>query len=159
MFVSQPTLSYQQLYRMVAKALYRTHVEGKLKGEIIKDPSRWAGKQGGPAGPAAAPGRSRCPWPLPRLRRSLHQLEQDLQQGARAPAHQPIAWRVHAAEQAKPQACQQCRPLQRSQLCRATGPSPAHMWLPCRPAPAGESPAAYLCAAGTSSWTPRWRRR
>lgn len=29
-------LTYQGLYRMVAKALYRTHVEGKLKGEIIK---------------------------------------------------------------------------------------------------------------------------
>ncbi|KIZ07124.1 hypothetical protein MNEG_0828 [Monoraphidium neglectum] len=34
-------LTYQGLYRMVAKALYRTHVEGKLKGEIIKDPSRF----------------------------------------------------------------------------------------------------------------------
>jgi hypothetical protein len=26
----------QGLYRLVAKALYRTHVEGKLKGEIIQ---------------------------------------------------------------------------------------------------------------------------
>jgi hypothetical protein len=30
------TLTYQGLYRLVAKALYRTHVEGKLKGEIIQ---------------------------------------------------------------------------------------------------------------------------
>lgn len=29
-------ISYQQLYKMVAKALYRTHVEGKLKAEIIQ---------------------------------------------------------------------------------------------------------------------------
>jgi hypothetical protein len=29
-------LTYQGLYRLVARALYRTHVEGKLKGEIIK---------------------------------------------------------------------------------------------------------------------------
>lgn len=29
-------LSYQALYQMVAKALYRTHVEGKLKAEIIQ---------------------------------------------------------------------------------------------------------------------------
>ena len=30
------TMTYQGLYRLVAKALYRTHVEGKLKGEIIQ---------------------------------------------------------------------------------------------------------------------------
>ena len=29
-------ISYQSLYKMVAKALYRTHVEGKLKAEIIR---------------------------------------------------------------------------------------------------------------------------
>ena len=29
-------LTYQGLYGMVAKALYRTHVEGKLKEEILK---------------------------------------------------------------------------------------------------------------------------
>ncbi len=30
------TLSYQELYSMVSKALYTTHVEGKLKSEIIQ---------------------------------------------------------------------------------------------------------------------------
>lgn len=30
------TMSYQGLYRLVSKALYRTHVEGKLKREIIQ---------------------------------------------------------------------------------------------------------------------------
>ena len=30
------TLTYQELYGMVSKALYRTHVEGKLKSEIIQ---------------------------------------------------------------------------------------------------------------------------
>eukprot|EP00798_Chlamydomonas_sp_ICE-L_P025805 gene25805-11480_t len=30
------SVSYLSLYSMVAKALYRTHVEGKLKAEIIK---------------------------------------------------------------------------------------------------------------------------
>ncbi|KAF8069710.1 DTX44 [Scenedesmus sp. PABB004] len=34
-------LSYQGLYKMVAKALYRTHVEGKLKREIIQAPERF----------------------------------------------------------------------------------------------------------------------
>ena len=29
-------VSYQMLYQMVAKALYRTHVEGQLKAEIIQ---------------------------------------------------------------------------------------------------------------------------
>lgn len=29
-------LTYQGLYRMVAKALFRAHVEGKLKAEIIQ---------------------------------------------------------------------------------------------------------------------------
>lgn len=29
-------MSYQGLYRLVSKALYRTHVEGKLKREIIQ---------------------------------------------------------------------------------------------------------------------------
>lgn len=29
-------MTYQGLYRLVSKALYRTHVEGKLKGEIIQ---------------------------------------------------------------------------------------------------------------------------
>lgn len=29
-------LTYQGLYRLVSKALYRTHVEGKLKREIIQ---------------------------------------------------------------------------------------------------------------------------
>ncbi|MEW5300941.1 MAG: hypothetical protein WDW36_003832 [Sanguina aurantia] len=36
-FVSSGSaVSYQQLYGLVAKALYRTHVEGKLKSEIIQ---------------------------------------------------------------------------------------------------------------------------
>lgn len=35
------TMSYQGLYRLVSKALYRTHVEGKLKREIIQDPERF----------------------------------------------------------------------------------------------------------------------
>jgi hypothetical protein len=30
------TVSYQMLYQMVARALYRTHVEGQLKAEIIQ---------------------------------------------------------------------------------------------------------------------------
>ena len=30
------TMTYQELYAMVSKALYRTHVEGKLKSEIIQ---------------------------------------------------------------------------------------------------------------------------
>jgi hypothetical protein len=30
------TMSYQGLYKLVSKALYRTHVEGKLKREIIQ---------------------------------------------------------------------------------------------------------------------------
>lgn len=29
-------MSYQGLYKLVSKALYRTHVEGKLKREIIQ---------------------------------------------------------------------------------------------------------------------------
>ena len=29
-------MTYQGLYRLVAKALYRTHVEGRLKAEIIQ---------------------------------------------------------------------------------------------------------------------------
>jgi hypothetical protein len=29
-------MTYQMLYGLVAKALYRTHVEGKLKAEIIQ---------------------------------------------------------------------------------------------------------------------------
>eukprot|EP00775_Hariotina_reticulata_P009908 gene9907-10064_t len=34
-------LTYQGLYRLVSKALYRTHVEGKLKREIIQAPERF----------------------------------------------------------------------------------------------------------------------
>lgn len=34
-------ISYQALYGMVSKALYRTHVEGKLKAEIITAPERY----------------------------------------------------------------------------------------------------------------------
>ena len=30
------SMTYQELYAMVSKALYRTHVEGKLKSEIIQ---------------------------------------------------------------------------------------------------------------------------
>eukprot|EP01025_Chloroclados_australasicus_P044344 TRINITY_DN4805_c0_g1_i1.p1 TRINITY_DN4805_c0_g1~~TRINITY_DN4805_c0_g1_i1.p1 ORF type:complete len:679 (+),score=92.88 TRINITY_DN4805_c0_g1_i1:39-2039(+) len=33
--------SYQALCKMVAKALYRTHVEGRLKEEIIQDPQKY----------------------------------------------------------------------------------------------------------------------
>mmetsp|Transcript_7840 Transcript_7840/g.23125 ORF Transcript_7840/g.23125 Transcript_7840/m.23125 type:complete len:458 (+) Transcript_7840:208-1581(+) len=33
--------SYEALHDLVAKALFRTHVEGKLKAEIIKDPARF----------------------------------------------------------------------------------------------------------------------
>eukprot|EP01024_Parvocaulis_polyphysoides_P025936 TRINITY_DN2359_c0_g1_i3.p1 TRINITY_DN2359_c0_g1~~TRINITY_DN2359_c0_g1_i3.p1 ORF type:complete len:525 (+),score=97.34 TRINITY_DN2359_c0_g1_i3:818-2392(+) len=33
--------SYQTLYKMVAKALYVTHVEGRLKEEIIQDPAKY----------------------------------------------------------------------------------------------------------------------
>ncbi len=34
--VASGTMTYQSLYKMVSKALYRTHVEGKLKSEIIQ---------------------------------------------------------------------------------------------------------------------------
>lgn len=34
--VGSGAMSYQSLYGLVAKALYRTHVEGKLKAEIIQ---------------------------------------------------------------------------------------------------------------------------
>lgn len=33
--------SYSSLYKLVQKALFRTHVEGQLKGEIIQDPARY----------------------------------------------------------------------------------------------------------------------
>ncbi|CAL8467153.1 g6689 [Coccomyxa elongata] len=33
--------SYEALWKLVSKALYRTHVEGKLKAEIIQDPSSY----------------------------------------------------------------------------------------------------------------------
>ncbi|KAH7446715.1 hypothetical protein KP509_01G070300 [Ceratopteris richardii] len=34
-------MDYQRLYKVVAKALFRAHVEGKLKDEIINDPERF----------------------------------------------------------------------------------------------------------------------
>ena len=34
--VGSGNMTYQALYQHVAKALYRTHVEGKLKAEIIQ---------------------------------------------------------------------------------------------------------------------------
>ena len=34
-------LTYQDLYKLVAKALFRTHVEGQLKAEIIKAPEKY----------------------------------------------------------------------------------------------------------------------
>lgn len=40
-FSASTLMSYQALYRMVAKALYRTHVEGKLKSEIITAPEKY----------------------------------------------------------------------------------------------------------------------
>ncbi|KAL6763622.1 putative cytosolic purine 5-nucleotidase [Haematococcus lacustris] len=36
-----PPMTYQSLYALVAKALYRTHVEGKLKAEIIQAPEKY----------------------------------------------------------------------------------------------------------------------
>lgn len=33
--------SYSSLYKLVQKALFRTHVEGQLKGEIIQDPASY----------------------------------------------------------------------------------------------------------------------
>ncbi|KAG2443763.1 hypothetical protein HXX76_002109 [Chlamydomonas incerta] len=39
--VGAGNISYQALYGMVSKALYRTHVEGKLKAEIIQAPERY----------------------------------------------------------------------------------------------------------------------
>ncbi|PNW73801.1 hypothetical protein CHLRE_13g573150v5 [Chlamydomonas reinhardtii] len=39
--VGTGNISYQALYGMVSKALYRTHVEGKLKAEIIQAPERY----------------------------------------------------------------------------------------------------------------------
>ncbi len=39
--VGAGNISYQALYGMVSKALYRTHVEGKLKAEIITAPERY----------------------------------------------------------------------------------------------------------------------
>lgn len=33
--------NYTSLYKLVQKALYRTHVEGQLKGDIIKDPASY----------------------------------------------------------------------------------------------------------------------
>lgn len=33
--------SYTSLYKLVQKALYRTHVEGQLKNDIIKDPASY----------------------------------------------------------------------------------------------------------------------
>ena len=40
-YTGGPQLTYQGLYKMVAKALYRTHVEGRLKAEIIEHPERY----------------------------------------------------------------------------------------------------------------------
>lgn len=39
--VGTGNISYQALYGMVSKALYRTHVEGKLKAEIIQVRVPW----------------------------------------------------------------------------------------------------------------------
>ncbi|KAI3433722.1 hypothetical protein D9Q98_003530 [Chlorella vulgaris] len=36
--------SYQQLHKMVSKALFRAHVEGKLKAEIIQDPAAYVSR-------------------------------------------------------------------------------------------------------------------
>ncbi|EFN59339.1 hypothetical protein CHLNCDRAFT_56697 [Chlorella variabilis] len=36
--------SYHQLHKMVAKALFRAHVEGKLKAEIIQDPAAYVSR-------------------------------------------------------------------------------------------------------------------
>ena len=33
--------SYTSLYKLVQKALFRTHVEGQLKGDIIQDPASY----------------------------------------------------------------------------------------------------------------------
>ena len=33
--------SYSSLWKLVQKALFRTHVEGQLKGEIIQDPASY----------------------------------------------------------------------------------------------------------------------
>eukprot|EP00798_Chlamydomonas_sp_ICE-L_P019954 gene19954-26662_t len=38
---SSSGMTYQGLYKLVAKALYRTHVEGKLKAEIIQEPEKF----------------------------------------------------------------------------------------------------------------------
>ncbi|GAX76350.1 hypothetical protein CEUSTIGMA_g3796.t1 [Chlamydomonas eustigma] len=39
--IGSAPMTYQELYAMVSKALYRTHVEGKLKSEIIQAPERF----------------------------------------------------------------------------------------------------------------------
>ena len=39
--LSLGNISYQALYQLVAKALFRTHVEGKLKSEIIQAPEKF----------------------------------------------------------------------------------------------------------------------
>ena len=35
--------TYSLLHNLVARAIFRTHVEGKLKAEIIQDPARFVG--------------------------------------------------------------------------------------------------------------------
>ena len=35
--------TYSLLHDLVARAVFRTHVEGKLKAEIIQDPARFVG--------------------------------------------------------------------------------------------------------------------
>ena len=35
--------TYSLLHDLVARAIFRTHVEGKLKAEIIQDPARFVG--------------------------------------------------------------------------------------------------------------------
>jgi len=47
--VGAGNMSYQSLYGLVAKALYRTHVEGKLKAEIIQAPEKYVELDGGMA--------------------------------------------------------------------------------------------------------------
>ena len=39
--LSLGNITYQDLYKLVAKALFRTHVEGKLKSEIIQEPEKF----------------------------------------------------------------------------------------------------------------------
>jgi len=33
-------LSYEQLFNAVSKALFKAHVEGRLKADVMKDPER-----------------------------------------------------------------------------------------------------------------------